>query len=64
MTISDAYVEAMTAIHVASADYWAGKLTFEQAQTAHATILEVYDDQMQRIRSAELAKHTHDFSIP
>ncbi len=64
MTVSDAYCEAMTAIHEASTRYRNGTITIDQAREEHAAIMEVYDDQVSRIRNAELAKHTHDFVIP
>lgn len=64
MTISECYREAMEAIYQASARYWNGLATLEEAQAEHAAILESYDRQVLRIQSAELAKHTHDFSIP
>lgn len=64
MTISEAYNEALTAIHQVSVRYWNETITLADAKAQHAAILEVYDQRVQRIQSAELAKHTHDFAIP
>jgi ribosome recycling factor len=64
MTISEAYCEAMDSIHEVAKQFWDGKLTSDEARQQQEAIMDAYDDQVNRIRSAELAKHTHDFSMP
>lgn len=64
MTISEAFTSAMDSIHEVANQFWDGKLTRDEARHQQEAILEVYDMQVERIRSAEIAKHTHDFSIP
>lgn len=64
MTISDAFNAARVSIYEVANQYHNQKITKAEAEEQQAAILELYDDQVQRIRSAELAKHTHDFSIP
>ena len=65
MTPFEASAEARENINANAKDFWEGRITEAEANQNLQAILECYD---QRIASfdagKELAKHTHDFSIP
>ncbi len=64
MTISEIYCDAMDAIHDISNRYWDKKITLEEARAEQEAVMDQYDERVNRMRSAEIAKHEHDFAMP